>query len=200
MSLLANIEHLAIAAGIEAVVVEAGSREYRGDQHWHPVLDGALDLFKRTEEKSIRLVVGSHTIVVQREGGESVGVVLPTGHAIAKSLRRMIRRMARKNRGPVNRPKPELVSPEASPPPTSPAPASPAPSSPATTPPGVTQSSPPGGGQLSVAPTTKPKPAEDTNSSSSNSGGGSSGGSAGQTNPQSNTQSSTDRGSFSGSY
>ena len=107
MSLVANIEHLAIAAGIEAAVVDSGSREYRGDASWHAVLDGALDLFKRTDEKSIRLVVGKHTIVVQRESDETVAVVLPTGHAIAKSLRRMIRRMARKNRGPVVKPKTE---------------------------------------------------------------------------------------------
>ncbi len=106
MSLLANIDHLAVAAGIEAVVVDTGTREYRGAQTWHPVLDGALDLFKRTDEKSIRLVVGKHTIVVQRESDETVALVLPTGHAIAKSLRRMIRRMARKDRGPVSKPKP----------------------------------------------------------------------------------------------
>ena len=101
MSLLANIDHLTVAAGIEAVVVDAESRDYRGDQSWHPVLDGALDLFHRTDEKSIRLVIGKHTVVVQKEGSETVGVVLPTGHAIAKSLRRMIRRMARKDRGPL---------------------------------------------------------------------------------------------------
>ncbi len=101
MSLQANIDHLNVASGIEAVVVETGSRAYRGHQTWHPVLDGALDLFQRTEEKSIRLVVGKHTIVVQKEGAEVVAVVLPTGHAIAKSLRRMIRRMARKDRGPL---------------------------------------------------------------------------------------------------
>jgi hypothetical protein len=107
MSLVANIDHLAIAAGIEAAVVDSGTREYRGEASWHAVLDGALDLFKRTDEKSIRLVVGKHTIVVQRESDETVAVVLPTGHAIAKSLRRMIRRMARKNRGPVSRPRTE---------------------------------------------------------------------------------------------
>jgi|GEM_PF-1042521 len=103
MSLSNNIDHLAIAAGIEAVVVDTGTREYRGDDQWHRVLDGSLDLFRRTEEKSIRLVVGKHTIVVQKEGDETVAVVLPTGHAIAKSLRRMIRRMARKDRGPVSK-------------------------------------------------------------------------------------------------
>lgn len=111
MSLVANIDHLAIAAGIEAAVVDSGTREYRGDANWHAVLDGALDLFKRTEEKSIRLVVGKHTIVVQRESDETVAVVLPTGHAIAKSLRRMIRRMARKNRGPVAKPRTESTGP-----------------------------------------------------------------------------------------
>jgi len=110
MSLHANIEHLAIAPGIEAVVVETTSRGYRGSTTWHPVLDGALDLFKRTNEKSIRLVVGKHTIVVQKEGEEVVAVVLPTGHAIAKSLRRMIRRMARKDRGPLPKAKQELLA------------------------------------------------------------------------------------------
>lgn len=130
MSLLANIDHLAIASGIEAVIVDAGTREQRGQQSWFLVLEGALDLFHRTDEKSIRLVVGKHTIVVQKEGEETVAVVLPTGHAIAKSLRRMIRRMARKDRGPLPRaklaaaglippqPQPTTVAPPA-PPPTS---------------------------------------------------------------------------------
>ena len=118
MSLLANIDHLAVAAGIEAVVVDASTRDYRGASSWHAVLDGSLDLFKRCDEKSIRLVVGKHTIVMQVEGDETVGVVLPTGHAIAKSLRRMIRRMSRKPRGPLARPAaattPQLSSPGAS--------------------------------------------------------------------------------------
>jgi hypothetical protein len=120
MSLLANIDHLAVAAGIEAVVVDASTRDYRGASTWHAVLDGSLDLFKRCDEKSIRLVVGKHTIVVQRESDETVAVVLPTGHAIAKSLRRMIRRMARKDRGPVAKPK-ELAPTKAGPQPTQPA-------------------------------------------------------------------------------
>lgn len=121
MSLLANIDHLAVAAGIEAVVVDASTRDYRGTPTWHAVLDGALDLFKRCDEKSIRLVVGKHTIVVQREADETVAVVLPTGHAIAKSLRRMIRRMARKDRGPVAKPKAEPAPIKAGPQPTQPA-------------------------------------------------------------------------------
>ncbi len=128
MSLLANIEHLAIAPGIEAVVVDTGPRESRGTGSWHPVLEGALDLFTRTEEKSIRLVVGKHTIVVQKEGEETVAVVLPTGHAIAKSLRRMIRRMARKDRGPLPKSKQDQLAQQSG-------------QTPVTTPPAATPSS-----------------------------------------------------------
>lgn len=106
MSLRANIEHLEAAQGIEAVAVvsSAGPREFRGDEKWSDVLDGALNLLDKTDESTIRLVVGKHTIVVQTEKDETVAVVLPTGHAIAKSLRRMIRRMARKVRAPLQRP------------------------------------------------------------------------------------------------
>ena len=156
MSLSANIDHLAIAAGIEAVVVDTGSREYRGDAQWHRVLDGALDLFGRTDERSIRLVVGKHTIVVQQEGEETVAVVLPTGHAIAKSLRRMIRRMARKDRGPL--PKEFLQGHEAAAQPAGVSQAAPAP----TVAPGPAlgpSPTPPAGGQPSVAPQPKTSPA-----------------------------------------
>jgi len=106
MSLRANIEHLAAAQGIVAVSVvsPAGPRELRGDESWTPILDASLSLLEKTGEKTIRLVVGKHTVVMQVEGDETVGVVLPTGHAIAKSLRRMIRRMSRKPRGPLARP------------------------------------------------------------------------------------------------
>jgi hypothetical protein len=106
MSLRANIEHLAAAQGIVAVSVvsPSGPRELRGDDSWAPILDASLSLLEKTGEKTIRLVVGKHTIVMQVEGDETVGVVLPTGHAIAKSLRRMIRRMSRKPRGPLARP------------------------------------------------------------------------------------------------
>lgn len=167
MSLLANIDHLAVAAGIEAVIVDTGPREYRGQQQWHAVLDGALDLFHRTQEKSIRLVVGKHTIVVQKENQETVAVVLPTGHAIAKSLRRMIRRMARKDRGPLPKAKQaELAAQQgATPPPQSSAQPSP---SPAAKPPSPTpsQSTPPSLGQPSVAPSTKPEEPKTTTPSS----------------------------------
>jgi len=103
MSLVANIEHLEIAHGIDAVAVQHGEnqREYKGDGSWREVLGQALDLFAITRESSIRLVVGDHTIVVQREGEEVAAICLVTGHPIAKSLRRMIRRMSKKVRPPV---------------------------------------------------------------------------------------------------
>lgn len=129
MSLRANIEHLAAAGGIEAVTVVAGQdREFRGDSSWQPVLEGSMRLLEKTDESTIRVVIGDHTIVVQSEGDELVAVVLPTGHAIAKSLRRMIRRLSRKARGPVVRPALQHLSPTAPAPATRPA---------ASTPPGA---------------------------------------------------------------
>ena len=129
MSLRANIEHLGSAQGIEAVAVmnPAGPREFRGEERWSPVLDGAIALLQKTDESTIRLVVGKHTVVVQTEKDETVAVVLPTGHAIAKSLRRMIRRMSRKVRAPLVRPQPPAAAPLAQPstPPQAPAAARP---------------------------------------------------------------------------
>jgi hypothetical protein len=84
MSLRANIDHLAAAPGIVAVTVADpnGALEFRGEESWNPILAAAME----------------------GEGDETVAVVLPTGHAIAKSLRRMIRRMSRKVRAPIGRP------------------------------------------------------------------------------------------------
>ncbi len=118
MSLRANIDHLNAAQGIEAVAVITQNdatnttnttKEFRGDDSWSPVLDGALSLLAKTSESTIRMVIGKHTVVVQTEKDETVAVVLPTGHAIAKSLRRMIRRMARKVRPPL-RTEPTVMS------------------------------------------------------------------------------------------
>jgi hypothetical protein len=119
MTLRANIDHLATAPGIVAVTVAdpAGSLEFRGESSWQAILAAAMGLLKKTDESTIRLVVGQHTVVLQSEGEETVAVVLPTGHAIAKSLRRMIRRMSRKVRAPVVRPS---IAPAASPEPARP--------------------------------------------------------------------------------
>jgi hypothetical protein len=103
MSLLANMEHLAAASGVVAVTIDSPQhpRAFRGVETWAPVLDASLALFDKTDEDTIRLVIGQHTIIVQKEHGQTVAVVLPTGHAIAKSLRRMIRRLSKKERGPL---------------------------------------------------------------------------------------------------
>jgi hypothetical protein len=103
MSLFANIEHLAAAPGVVAVTIDSPNhpRGFRGVDSWAPVLDASLQLFSQTGEDTIRLVIGQHTVIIQKEHGDTVAVVLPTGHAIAKSLRRMIRRLAKKERGPV---------------------------------------------------------------------------------------------------
>ncbi|HEY8374883.1 MAG TPA: hypothetical protein VIK91_00285 [Nannocystis sp.] len=103
MSLFANIEHLAAAPGVVAVTIDSPNhpRAFRGVDSWAPVLDASLQLFNQTGEDTIRLVIGQHTVIIQKEHGDTVAVVLPTGHAIAKSLRRMIRRLAKKERGPV---------------------------------------------------------------------------------------------------
>jgi hypothetical protein len=93
-----------------------GSLEFRGEPSWNAILAAAMGLLKKTDESTIRLVVGQHTVVLQGEGDETVAVVLPTGHAIAKSLRRMIRRMSRKVRAPVVRPSLGATAEDARPP------------------------------------------------------------------------------------
>ena len=112
MSLLANMEHLAAASGVVVVTIDSPQhpRAFRGVENWSPVLDASLDLFNKTDEDTIRLVIGQHTIIVQKEHGQTVAVVLPTGHAIAKSLRRMIRRLSKKERGPVQPPRPSAAT------------------------------------------------------------------------------------------
>lgn len=153
MSLRANIDHLAAAQGIVAVAVLSPNtdREFRGDDTWSPVLDGALDLLAKTDQSTIRLVVGKHTVVVQTENDETVAVVLPTGHAIAKSLRRMIRRMARKVRAPLNR---AAQQPQAQPAPEQPTASQPSSPAPPSAPP-VAQPSP-SSGASPAAPSSNP--------------------------------------------
>jgi len=102
MTLLANIDHLAAADGIIALTIATPGHAlaFRGAERWQPVLAKALELLALTDEPSIRIFVGEHTLVVQREADQVIAVATPTGHAIAKSLRRMIRRMAKRERGP----------------------------------------------------------------------------------------------------
>jgi hypothetical protein len=95
----AKLQQLSETPGIEAVVVRRPSaRVDFGAAKWHTFLAGAIDLLALTDETALRLIVGKHTITVQRSGEETIAVVLPTGHPIAKSLHRIIRRAARKEK------------------------------------------------------------------------------------------------------
>lgn len=56
-------------------------------------------LLLETKMPHLRVVVGGNTIVVQREHGYIIAACITTGHDIAKSLHRMIRRAAKPARG-----------------------------------------------------------------------------------------------------
>jgi hypothetical protein len=103
MSLRGNIEHIVHSNGIEAALVRVDAQPdtFSGSEQWNETLATALDVFRLSEQSSVRIVVGKYTLVVQQERDEQVAVALPTGHPMAKSLRRMLRRMARKDRGPL---------------------------------------------------------------------------------------------------
>jgi hypothetical protein len=111
MSLHGNISHLSTTPGVEAVFVQApqGSVEFRGRGELRAALQASADLLRLTTEPTLRVVLGDHTIVAVREGTEMVSLAIPTGHAVAKSLRRMVRRMARRDRPPVLDLRPNLA-------------------------------------------------------------------------------------------
>ena len=66
--------------------------DWHGQSSWRPLLQGALLLIEATSEPYIRVVAGDYTVVIQREGRQTYGVVIRTGDPVAKSLHRMIRR------------------------------------------------------------------------------------------------------------
>lgn len=103
MSLFSNIDHIASAPGVIAVAVDSPDRPraIRGPEVWVPVIDAALRVFAQTGEDTIRVVIGEHTLIHQRERGDIVTVIIPIGHAVGKSLRRMIRRLAKRERAPL---------------------------------------------------------------------------------------------------
>ena len=105
MSLLENIDHLAQFSGVEAVLVQGGEgteprSEFRGESAWRERLEVAFDVFSLTDEKRVRLLLGKHTVVLQRERKEVVAAVHATGHPTAKSLRRAVFRMSKRVRSP----------------------------------------------------------------------------------------------------
>ena len=112
-----HITQLASLEGSSAAMVRPvapggrGLEEFAGAAEWDRRLRAALDLFSVCWECSrpsvcwecdgpsdARIVVGEYTIAVQREGSEVVAVAFRTGHPISKSLRRTIKRMAKRGR------------------------------------------------------------------------------------------------------
>jgi hypothetical protein len=75
----------------------------RGDSSdLRALLHAATALLAATHEDSIRVVVGSRTVLVQQEGRHASAVTWVTGHDVAKSVRRTIRRLAQR---PSDRPR-----------------------------------------------------------------------------------------------
>lgn len=103
MSLLTNIDKLRAYPGILAVAICGPSNPltFRGDssnsgaQPSEQVLSVSLDMLRATGADSIRVMYNAVTIYCETHGSDVVAVAFPTGHALAKSLRRMLRRMSR---------------------------------------------------------------------------------------------------------
>lgn len=100
MQLLKSLDHLATHAGILAVSAaldKPGPRAftYAGAERWHPLLAACTAMLDHTAEGSIRVLLGQHTVVVQREHGQIAAVCFETGDAVAKSVHRMVRYAAR---------------------------------------------------------------------------------------------------------
>lgn len=120
MSLLANVDYLAGTEGVVALLIGTPRIDvpeqplvFRGLVRWQPILQSATQLLTITGEVSIRLVIAHHTLILQKEQDQFVGVVFPTGHAVAKSLRRMIRRMAKRQRISPRKPREARAAQEA---------------------------------------------------------------------------------------
>jgi hypothetical protein len=95
-TLLTNIDHLLTIDGVVAVTIATpGGQAFRGVEPWAPRLAAVIAVFALCDEPTMIVRIGEHTAHVQREGDQVAAVVIPTGHAIAKSLRRHIRRAAK---------------------------------------------------------------------------------------------------------
>jgi hypothetical protein len=95
-----NLDMLSQNPGVVAVASGTADTPYPamthvGPEAWQPLMQQAMLLMQHTTEPSLRMVVGGHTVIVQREGKLLFAVCLPTGHAFGKSVRRAIRRAAK---------------------------------------------------------------------------------------------------------
>jgi len=95
------LNRLTAHQGIEAVLLRGtyqGGSSQSSNEVSAPVLEGAHTISELVHG-DVRAVVGRHTILAQYEEGATLVVAIPTGHPVAKSLRRMIRRAKTSKRG-----------------------------------------------------------------------------------------------------
>ena len=93
---MTKIERILESDGVISVhaVDAATSRVLRGGPTDHDgVLATACALLPRLGKPSMRVFLTKRTIVVERVGSWTVACVMVTGHAVAKSLPRLIRRL-----------------------------------------------------------------------------------------------------------
>ena len=96
--ILSHKDIIAVAVLKEGPVFEA--IHTRGLPEFVPTLEASARLLQlESKMPYLRVVVGTYTIVVQREHGYIIAACITTGHDIAKSLHRMIRRAAKPARG-----------------------------------------------------------------------------------------------------
>ena len=113
--MLDKLDYIAAATGVLAVSIDMhgddGEVEKSGCSFtgpWGQVLRQAIALRAAAGEDSITIVTGPNTIIVQKHGSSVAAVAMPTGHPLAKSIRRMLRLAAGVSR--VKAPKPAAVA------------------------------------------------------------------------------------------
>jgi len=91
------IATLSTAPGVLAVAIEEPGENlvHLGDHAWYARLRAAHLMRAEADESPIRVMLGQHVIVCQREPAGVVIAVVPTCHPVSKSLHRMIRKAGR---------------------------------------------------------------------------------------------------------
>lgn len=116
-----NIEHILATDGIEAVLVvdtTTDTERYLAGPLWSgeltkEIMADAIALARKVERlrpemvgtpmPTARVMLTHHTLMLERHGDEIAAVIYPTGHPLAKSIRRLLKRTASRDRGPLRR-------------------------------------------------------------------------------------------------
>ena len=90
-----NVEYLMSHPGTVAAVVWNGSTTlFAGHNAWRDVLGHAIFMMDESKESIVAAFVGEHSILAETRDGQQCAVVYPTGHPVAKVMRRMMRNAA----------------------------------------------------------------------------------------------------------